>query len=164
MGEAADEIVGSRSYPVKENIYDYVKTVKQKYDYRVPIFSTYGTRDAEYPMKPGCGQFTQMEFWRWYNNIRPRAIDVEDPSGIGAPGDRTVSWGAFGENGENIFTTHSFCTEDPDGINLYNYTLVSGLPHTVERRLIPCALDYIFQFSRNSDGSLKYTRNDASLI
>lgn len=157
----AGAIVFNTRYPVKENVYEHARAVKSNYDYRVPIFSTYGTKDAEFPMKDGCGQFTQMNFWKWYNNIEQKPLIPGDSSLIGAAGDEIVSWGPINSEGNQVYTTHKFKTQDESGLNLYNYTLIEGLPHTVERGVIRTAWDFISQFSRGEDGSLIFEKGDS---
>lgn len=131
---------------------------KSRYNYRMPVFYSYGTRDVEFPLKNGSSQFSQMDFWKNYNNIANPKPDENYPGGFGAPADRVVSWGRCGRHGKPIFTTAEFNTCDPSGINLYNYTFVESLPHAVEPRLFPAGLAYLFQFSRQADGSLSYER------
>ncbi len=151
-------------YPVGEPLYELARKAKNQYDYRMPVFSTYGTKDHEFPMTEGCGQFTQMKLWKWYNHLDNREPDVNDPSRIGAPGDKILVWGPQEALDQKIFTTHCFATHETEPLYLYNYTLVEGMPHTVERRLIPAAWAYISQFSRNEDGSLVFTKNNESII
>ncbi len=157
----AGAIVFNTRYPVKDNIYDLAENTKKKKDYRVPVFSTYGTKDAEYPMKAGCGQFTQMDFWKWYNNIERKPLTEEDSSGIGAEGDRIIRWGPPDKKGKPVYTTHEFITKDEGHLNLYNYTLIDGLPHTVDRGVIRAAWDYISQFSRTENGELVFEKGDS---
>ena len=44
-------------FPMHEGVYEASQAVKAKFDYRMPVFSTYGTKDAEYPPQEGSGQF-----------------------------------------------------------------------------------------------------------
>ena len=151
-------------YKINDAFISASAKAKSFYDYRMPVFSTYGTKDAEWPLKAGCGQFSQMNFWKKFNNSEMPELASSDVSGIGAPGDIVKKWGNYGENCESIFTTHSFRSKDPSGICFYNYTVVNGLPHTVERRLIPAAWNFVSQFHRLSDGSLKYIKCGDSII
>ncbi|HJA25325.1 MAG TPA: hypothetical protein H9795_04645 [Candidatus Fournierella merdigallinarum] len=127
---------------------------------RMPVFSVYGTLDAEYPMTEGCGQFTQMHFWKQFNNIPDPPLRENDASGVGAAGDSVVRWGPADRNGDPLFTTHRYMTSDQAGLYLYNYTLVKNLPHTVERRVIPLAWEYISRFARQADGRLEIKERD----
>ncbi len=142
-------------YPIEENIYENAKIAKEHFDYRMPIFSTYGTRDFEYPMRSGCGQFKQMSFWKWFNNIQPSELDPDDPSGVGAPGHEIETWGPIGQTGKPIFTTHKYFCNDATQVSYYNYTLIEGLPHAVEKRVMKKAWDFVSRFSRMQDGSLQ---------
>lgn len=151
-------------FKCEEYMWELAKKAKKQYDYRMPVFSTYGTLDAEYPMQDGCGQFTQMRFWKWFNNIEQKELRSDDPSGTGAPGDRVISWGKYGIHGEPIFTTHQYITEDASRINYYNYTLIKGLPHCVERRVTEAGWRFISQFSRMPDGSLKMQKKEEGFI
>lgn len=151
-------------FPIKQYVFDLAGKAKEKADYRMPVFSTYGTRDAEYPLQEGCGQFSQMRLWKWFNNIEDKPLNPQDPSGVGAPGDRTLRWGAQEAEGQMPFTTHSYLTRDPSHLNLYNYTLVEGLPHTVDRRLTRHGWNFVAQFTRQPDGSLGFVPNPHRVI
>ncbi|MEX1376016.1 MAG: PHB depolymerase family esterase, partial [Eubacteriales bacterium] len=142
-------------FPMHDGVYEGARKAKEKYDYRVPVFSTYGTKDAEYPPREGSGQFSQMTFWKWYNNIEAKPLNGDDKSGAGTAGDCVVTLGepSNGEKGE--MTWHQYYSMDNPSINYYNYTVVQGLPHTVEQRLIPTAWEFIKKFSRREDGLLK---------
>lgn len=142
-------------YPIEEIIYENAKIAKQNFDYRMPVFSTYGTLDAEYPMRPGCGQYKQMNFWKWFNNIEQQELNPNDPSGVGAPGDEIETWGPFGQAGEPIFTTHRYFCRDSERVNYFNYTIIEDLPHAVENRIMKKAWNFISRFSRMQDGKLK---------
>ena len=159
----AGAIVFNTRYPVKEPLYARAREVKKQMDYRVPIFSTYGTKDAEFPMRAGCGQFTQMDFWKWYNHIEQKTLDPLDPSEVGCAGDKVIHWECPDPNGNHLYTTHEFITTDGSGLNLYNYTLVNDLPHTVERGLIREAWSFISQFTRMKDGKLHYEKGNTIL-
>lgn len=151
-------------YKVEDIMYQKARISKEKYDYRMPVFYNYGTKDAEYPMMEGCGQFTQMQFWKWFNNIEPRKLLPEDPSGVGTPGDEILEWGEFGPGGKTVFTTHKYRSLDDGNINYYNYTMVEDLPHTVERRLIEKAWAFVSQFSRMPDGSLRFEEREDNIL
>lgn len=141
-------------FAIDDSVIEKVKKVKQNFDYRMPVYSTYGTCDFEYPMFQGCGQFTQMKFWKWFNNIEAKELDPNDPSGIGAPGNEIEKWGPLGESGDPIFTTHKFFNKEENSINYYNYTLIEGLPHAVEKRVMRTAWDFVSRFSRKPNGDL----------
>ncbi len=133
--------------------------VKARFDYRLPVFYSYGTRDAEYPLRDGCGQFGQIRFWSRYNGLDP-AEPRESEGGVGVKADRVLRWGPEDETGEPIFTTHDFDAADFPDAPLYRYTLVRGLPHAVENRLFPAGWAYLSQFSRLPDGSLRFERRN----
>ena len=40
---------------------------KEKYDYRMPVWYTYGTREPSYPVFRGSTQQHQYDFWKQYN-------------------------------------------------------------------------------------------------
>lgn len=151
-------------YKVEDIMYQKARDAKKKYDYRMPVFHNYGTKDAEYPMLEGCGQFTQMQFWKWFNNIEQRKLLPEDPSGVGTPGDEIVEWGNFGLGGKAVFKTHQYRSMDDGNKNYYNYTIVEDLPHTVERRLIEKAWAFVSQFSRMPDGYLQFKEREDSIL
>lgn len=135
-----------------------VSEAKQKYDYRMPVYYSYGTKDAEYPLTDGCAQFSQIHFWKAYNNINDVPSSENSPSDVGAFANRMVSWGKYGKDGGKIFHTYEYDTLDTGHTNLYNYTVVDNLPHAVEPRIIPAGWTYLSRFSRNSDGSLNINK------
>lgn len=159
-----DLIAGVLAYNTRfkcdEYMWELAKEAKKQYDYRMPVFSTYGTLDAEYPPQEGSGQFTQMRFWKWFNNIEQKDLRGDDPCGTGIPGDRVISWGKYGVNGEPIFATHQYITRDDSHVNYYNYTLIKGLPHCVEQRVTETGWRFISQFSRLPDGSLRMQKKE----
>ncbi len=142
-------------YPIEDIIYEQAKIAKQHFDYRMPVFSTYGTKDFEYPMQPECGQFKQMRFWKWFNNIPPHELNPDDPSGVGSPGQEIETWGPIGQTGKPIFTTHEYFCGDAEPVNYYNYTIIEGLPHAVEKRVMKKGWEFVSKFSRMEDGTLK---------
>lgn len=160
----AGVIAFNTRYKMEDTMYRKAEAAKERYDYRMPVFYNYGTKDAEYPMSEGCGQFTQMRFWKWFNNIEPRELLPGDPSGVGTPGDEVVEWGNFGPGGKPVFTTHKYRSRDEGNRNYYNYTMVENLPHTVERRLIGKAWAFVSQFSRMPDGSLRFEEREDNIL
>ncbi len=141
-------------FPMHEGVYEIAKKAKEKYDYRMPVYYCYGTKDAEYPPQEGSGQFLQMNFWKWYNNIEQKKLSGDDPSGVGCSGDEIVEWPKKKLNGQGYITTHKYYSLDEKSVNYYNYTIAENLPHTVDRRMLRDWWAYATRFSRNADGSL----------
>lgn len=140
-----------------EKTYKAAALAKQRRDYRMPVFYSYGTRDAEYPILNGSAQFEQMRFWKAYNNIEQKELDEKHPSRVGCTPDKVTLWGKT-PNGDFEYCTNEFNTQDEPNINLYNYTIVEKLPHAVEPRLIPAAWAFVSQFSRSREGELIFSK------
>ena len=141
-------------FPMHEGVYEIAKKAKEKYDYRMPVYYCYGTKDAEYPPQEGSGQFLQIDFWKWYNNIEQKKLSGDDPSGVGCEGDEVVVWPEDKTRGQGFINTHKYYSVDEKSINYYNYTIAENLPHTVDRRMLRDWWTYASRFSRNPDGSL----------
>ena len=135
-------------------LYAATKDVKAYYDFRMPVYYSYGTKDAEYPLTEGCAQYAQMEFWSKYNHIECTPSEKPEFWELKRSANREFSWGIDGSSDRSLFHTHQFDSSDPKGVNLYNYTIVNMLPHAVETRLFPAGLAFLSRFSRNLDGSL----------
>ena len=151
-------------YRIGEALQRKACIVKERKDYRMPVFSTYGTLDAEYPLLNGCAQSTQMNFWRWYNNIPSRIYNTDEDGAMTLQGDTVKIWGFDNDKHSSVFCTNMYASASPSIDNLYNYTMIEGMPHGVERHILKTALDYVFQYRRLPDGSLVKTEADNGFI
>ena len=130
---------------------------KLSYDYRMPVFYTYGTRDIEYPAVRGSGQQVQYDFWKSYNNILCKEtpyIANADSSGVGVPGDVIETYYPNPRYPARKYTTHRFFSNDARPLNLYNYSLADGKGHDCNPEEAWLGWNYVKQFRRMADGSL----------
>ena len=130
---------------------------KLDYDFRMPVWYTYGTRDFEYPAVRGSGQQVQYDFWKSYNNITCKQtpyIDEPASCGVGVRGDVVEEYYPNPRYPHRKYTTHRFFSNDPKPLNLYNYSLADGKGHDCNPEEAWLGWNYIKQFSRMPDGSL----------
>ena len=130
---------------------------KLDYDFRMPVWYTYGTRDVEYPAVRGSGQQVQYDFWKSYNNITCKEtpyIDTPAACGVGVPGDEIEEYYPNPRYPRRKYTTHRFFSNDPKPLNLYNYSLADGKGHDCNPEEAWLGWNYIRRFRRMPDGSL----------
>ena len=139
---------------------------KLDFDYRMPVWYTYGTRDIEYPAVRGSGQQVQYDFWKSYNNITCKPtpyIDEPASCGVGVRGDVVEEYYPNPRYPERKYTTHRFFSNNPKPQNLYNYSLADGKGHDCNPEEAWLGWNYIKQFSRMPDGSLVISGNEQPL-
>lgn len=130
---------------------------KLQYDWRMPVWYMYGTRDYEYPAVRGSGQQVAYDWWKSYNHIPCKEtpyIAAPASCGVGVPGDVIEERFPNPQFPRRKLTTHRFFTSDPTPLNLYNYTLVDGKGHDSNPEEPELAWQYLRQFRRMPDGSL----------
>ena len=130
---------------------------KLEYDYRMPVWYTYGTRDYEYPAVRGSGQQVQYDFWKSYNNITCKETPyIAEPAscGVGVAGDTVEEYFPNPRYPKRKYTTHRFFSNDAIPLNLYNYSLADGKGHDCNPEEAWLGWKYLKQFSRMPDGSL----------
>ncbi len=130
---------------------------KLDYDYRMPVWYTYGTRDYEYPAVRGSGQQVQYDFWKSYNNITCKPtlyIDKPASCGVGVVGDVVDEYYPNPRYPDRKYTTHRFFSNDSKPLNLYNYSLADGKGHDCNPEEAWLGWNYLKQFRRMPDGSL----------
>ena len=130
---------------------------KLDFDFRMPVFYTYGTRDIEYPAVRGSGQQVQYDFWKSYNNITCKEtpyIDKPEMSGVGVPGDVVEEYFPNPRYPARKYTTHRFFSNDAVPLNLYNYSLADGKGHDCNPEEAWLGWDYARRFRRLATGSL----------
>lgn len=130
---------------------------KLQFDYRMPVWYIYGTRDIEYPAVRGSGQQVQYDFWKAYNNISFKQTPYSaqpDPSGVGVPGDVIEEVYPSPQFPKRKHTTHRFFSVDEKPLNLYNYTLVEGKGHDANPEEAGMAWNFLRKFYRMPDGRL----------
>lgn len=130
---------------------------KLEYDYRMPVWYHYSTRDYEYPVVRGSGQQVMYDFWKSYNNISVKETPyIDEPAccGVGVPGDNIEEYYPASRYPERKYTTHRFYSNDETKENYYNYTLVDGKGHDNLPEEAVLGWNYIKQFRRMSDGAI----------
>ncbi len=131
---------------------------KLQYDYRMPIWYHYSTRDYEYPAVRGSGQQVMYDFWKSYNNITVKEtpyIAEQDTCGVGVPGDKVEVYFPNPRYPKRKYTTHRFFSNDDNHENYYNYTLVDGKGHDNLAEEAVLGWNYVKQFRRMKDGSIQ---------
>lgn len=130
---------------------------KEKFDYRMPVWYTYGTREASYPVYRGCTQQHQYDFWKMYNHIEVRPTPPKerpDPSGCGVQGDVTEKLGPYAQYPNQYYMVQRFYTTDDVPENYYNYVMMHDKGHEVAPMDAYLGWNYVKQFRRNEDGSV----------
>ena len=130
---------------------------KCEYDYRMPIWYCYGSRDMEFPAVRGSGQQEQYDFWKAFNNIEIKEtpyMSNPDVCGSGVPGQRVEVYTPNPKRPHRRYITNRFYTDDPSGWNLYSYSIAFGKGHDVNPEECWLAWDYLKHYRRNADGSV----------
>lgn len=130
---------------------------KEIYDYRMPVWYTYGTREPSYPVYRGCTQQHQYDFWKIYNNITVKetpTIENPDPSGCGVIGDKRETLWPSERFPHHMYDVHRFYSNDPIPQNYYNYVMMHDKGHDVAPMDAALGWNYVKHFKRNPDGSI----------
>lgn len=138
---------------------------KKEYDYLMPVWYTYGTREPSYPVYAGCSQQHQYDFWKSYNHIPIKETSPQDtphPCGCGVEGDLRERCCPSKIYPDLCYDIQRFYTET--GENLYNYVLVRDKGHDVAHMDARLGWEFVKQFRRNPDGSLSKVLEDFSHI
>jgi len=121
--------------------------------YRMPVMYFYGTRESEFPIRKGCNQQIQYDFWKTFNNIPVRETeDLEE--GVGVIGDEVHELFPSRELPDSKFSHHVFYSSDSDRKDYYHFILAYGKAHDVHPSEPELGWAYVSRFSRNPDGSL----------
>jgi len=130
---------------------------KKEYDYRMPIWYTYGTREVSFPIFRYSTQQNQYDFWKMYNNIEIKEtpeIDDPEPSGCGVIGDVRERIDSFGRHKELWYDVQRFFTKDEKPENYYNMAMMHDKEHDIAELDSVLGWNYVKQFRRNPDGSV----------
>jgi len=131
---------------------------KKKFDYRMPVWYTYGSREASYPVYRGCTQQHQYDFWKRYNNIEIAPTPERDnphPCGCGVPGHKYTLLKPSKRHPHHEYDVHSFYSMDKEPLNLYNYVLMRDKGHEVAEMDPALGWAYVKKFRRLPDGGLE---------
>ncbi len=119
----------------------------------MPVMYFYGTREMEYPIRPGNNQNLQYDFWKRFNGIPVKeAVEGLSPDAVGVAGDEVRELFPSAEHPEHRYTHHIFYTGD--GKDYYNLLLMHGKAHEVHPAERELGWSFVSRFSRNPDGSL----------
>lgn len=132
---------------------------KKQYDYRMPVWYTYGSREISYPIVAGCSQQHQYDFWKMYNNIHIAATpSSEEPDSLscGVPGEEIDLLTPSERHPNHWYEVNRFFSQDPVPLNLYNYVIMHDKGHDIAEMDTALAWDYVKHFYRNKDGSLGF--------
>lgn len=132
---------------------------KRDFDYRMPVWYTYGGHEVSYPVYNGCTQQKQYDFWKGYNNIPVRPTPEKEtphPCGCGVPGDIVERLNPSAVHPDHAYDVHRFLSDDPGRPNLYNYVVMLSKGHDVAQMDPELGWRYVSRFRRKADGSLMH--------
>ena len=136
---------------------------KKEYDYRMPVWYTYGSREISYPIYYHCSQQHQYDFWKAYNHIRIEEtpdLSKPDPSGCGVPGQIQQRIRPSARHPEHYYDVQRFYSDEEHPVNLYNLAMMHDKGHEVADKDPELGWNYVKQFRRLPDGSLKIVSNE----
>lgn len=133
---------------------------KKEYDYLMPVWYTYGTREPAYPVYAKCTQQYQYDFWKAYNHIAVQETpgrETPDPCGCGVPGQVQERLRPSDRHPGHYYDVQRFYTDDERHLNLYNFVAMHDKGHDIAQMDARLGWEYVRQFKRNPDGSLGFT-------
>lgn len=131
---------------------------KKKYDYRMPVWYTYGSREPSYPVYKGSTQQHQYDFWKKYNNIEITPTPEREnphPCGCGVPGHKYMLLKPSERHPHHEYDVQSFYSMDKEPVNLYNYVLMREKGHDIAEMDPALGWAYVKQFRRLPNGDLE---------
>lgn len=143
-------------------LFDMAMKKKECFDYRMPVWYTYGSREISYPVFNKSSQQHQYDFWKRYNNIRVEStpdISCPDPCGSGVQGQLCQRLRPSERHPAHYYDVHRFFSEDAERLNLYNYVVMHDKGHDVAQMDAALGWEYVKQFRRLADGSLEVIQN-----
>lgn len=161
---------GQRSGPCEVDYQDVVPfrlamEKKKEYDYLIPVWYTYGTREPSYPVYEKSTQQHQYDFWKAYNHIAVEKTPPRqepDVCGCGVPGQVQERLRPSLRHPGHYYDVQRFYTEDEKHLNLYNYVVMHEKGHDVAQMDPALGWAYVKQFKRNPDGSLGFVEENAN--
>ena len=134
------------------------RALEQKPDWmRMPVWYTYGTREASCPVYRGCTQQYQYDFWKKFNNIEVKPtqeVGTPDACESGVAGDVVEIIRGVPMYPDHYYVVNRFYTRDADPKNYYNYVLMHDKGHEVAPMDPVLGWNYVKQFRRNPDGTV----------
>jgi len=131
--------------------------LKKEFDWRMPVWYTYGTREASFPVYNDCTQQHQYDFWKIFNNIEVKPTpprEDPDPSGVGVKGDEEVFLAPSEIYPYHVYQVEKFYTKDAEPKNYYNLAMLHDKGHEVAPMDAALGWNYVKQFKRNPDGTV----------
>ena len=130
---------------------------KEVFDYLMPVWYTYGTREPSYPVFNGCSQQLQYDFWKEYNHIPIKATPEKEachPCGCGVPGEVCEELTPSEAYPGHRYQINRFFGVTGDHLNLYNYVMMHDKGHDVAPMDSVLGWRYVSRFRREKDGNL----------
>ncbi len=130
---------------------------KAVFDYRMPVWYTYGGREVSYPVYNRCTQQIQYDYWKLYNHIPIIPTPGKDnphPCGCGVPGDQYERLTPSQAHTEHAYDVHRFFSGEDARLNLYNYVVMLTKGHEIAPMDAELSWRYVSRFRRLPDGSL----------
>ena len=130
---------------------------KKNFDYRMPVWYIYGSREPSYPVYRGCTQQNQYDFWKKYNNIEVLPTPEREnphPCGCGVPGQKYERLLPSRRHPLHAYDVQRFYSRDEEPVNYYNYVAMLGKGHDIAEMDAALGWEYVKQFSRLSDGNV----------
>lgn len=131
---------------------------KRKYDYLMPVWYTYGSREISFPVYRESTQQNQYDLWKKYNHIPviPTPERGEDnPTGCGVEGETSEIIRPTDRHREHWYHVQRFYTADEAHLNLYNFVIMHDKGHDIAEKDAELGWQYVRQFRRKADGSLE---------
>ena len=122
----------------------------------MPVWYTYGTREASSPVCRGCSQQHQYDFWKQFNRIEVKLTrELEDPllPEHGVDGDTSETLYPDIQHPDHYYTVQHFF--NAEGRNYYNFALMHHKGHEVAPKDAQLSWNYMKQFRREKDGTVK---------
>ena len=135
---------------------------KQAYDYRMPVWYTYGSREISFPVFKDSTQQNQYDLWKRYNHIPVKptpARGEENPTGCGAEGDEVEILRPTERHPEHWYQVNRFYSSDPEPQNLYNFVVMHDKGHDIAQMDAELGWRYVREYRRRADGSLERVRD-----
>jgi len=130
---------------------------KQEYDYLMPVWYTYGSRELSFPIYRASTQQNQYDLWKRYNHIPVRKTPEkgeENPTGCGVAGEEQELIYPTGRHPNHYYQVQRFYTGDEHHLNLYNLVIMHDKGHEVAQMDAELGWRYVRRFRRHADGSL----------
>lgn len=130
---------------------------KKDFDYRMPVWYTYGSRELSYPVFRDSTQQNQYDLWKRYNHVPIREtprVGEPNPTGCGVAGDIQEELRPSERHPDHRYQVQRFYSDDPQPLNLYNFVVMHDKGHEIAQMDAELGWRYARQFRRLADGSL----------